>query len=1152
MSCGRWQLLTITDGTTYIDLLSTGKRTGFHCADWQPSVGRAKEGGVWQDSPLADGRRLAMRKRENVSETFRLQVNAFDRDTLVRDTQELRRLLEKAVAYWTSEWQNEPVWVEAQGLHESNPRYSLVMDYETPRDEYPYTEDFWNGLAAGAMRDWTLGVEREPCWRDFEPGSIGDCDDAGEPYYLIFDGDKAELQVSDNAAIQDLHGSAFTAEAWVRADEWGESGAGRIFDKSDVLAEGWLFTIDDSHGLRASAAYATGSAISRSGTDDFSPDSEWHHVAATLDYSAGSKTFRLWIDGIEVSYTLQQDGGAGAATTDVGNDLYIGNASTGAFSFDGGIGWCRLSSGQLYMANFTPPARCALPGIRASTIAQWVGPENSGTTIDNQEGTAALDGTQTDCDFGECPPDDCACVEISGMDETYPFHLEFRESTSVVNCGSDPALDNLHGADFTAEAWIRADSWGDVLGRIFDKRAATSGGWRLFVDSSASPLGGIRGEANYVTTEARSASGVDDFLPDGEWHHVAMTLSFSIRTIRLFIDGVEPSYATQQVGNGVLVTDALIDLYIGNRLGNVEYFDGGIGWCRISDNVRYTADFVPPLRCVLPDIDVNTVAQWIGPENSGATIDNQEGTALLDGTQTDCDFDADCPYGRNDTCSDEVYIANKHNRAQITHLFYDDAGVWSQNLLTTATPYRLLPAVPAANDAVYFGIDTTFDNSGPFCSLVFDIQTAVTGITGTTWEYYSSVGPGWVAFAATEIQDNTDADGAGTGVAFDTVGVGSVHWEPNANWITRDISIDGGPAVTGYWVRLRVTAAAGATAPTQQNRNVYTILWPCVDVGEEQIGGDVEALARIVVRNQSDTHTGASGLDAWANRVIVGARSLSRGEDFDAYINLADEQNQLGISLATRSWGAFANNVQAPTGRQLAITNASSPADYICVVAISSDPETDLYMTRQYDGIFHMFMRGKQTSGSAGDIELWITAGYFANEITHTTARRAFETTNDWQLLDFGRVTFNTLIGPHYSGVIFLQIWCEGDGAVDAELYDIILMPVDEYAGDYIGSNTHDVRIGDRGIANPVNLDIDNVLYPKRFISVVENSAFMIASYQSIGSASVLQANADQRVWFLTSRYPSTGNDNQRSEQFVSETVQAWAINRYLSQRGNR
>jgi hypothetical protein len=608
------------------------------------------------------------------------------------------------------------------------------------------------------------------------------------------------------------------------------------------------------------------------------------------------------------------------------------------------------------------------------------------------------------------------------------------------------------------------------------------------------------------------------------------------------LDGTNVGTISQN-RNGLIVSDVGADLYIGNWANGTRGFDGDIGWVRISDSVLYTADFAPPPRCKLPDIIGSTVAQWIGPENTGATIDNQEGTAALDGTQANCDFDANCFYGREATClDDEVYIANKHNRAQLTHIFVDDALVFSANLLGSDTPYDLLPTVPVANDRVYFGSAIAFDDSGPFCSLVFDIQTAITGVTDADWEYWT--GAGWSVLT---VQDNTNADGVGTGVPFDTVGVNSVHWEPPSNWVSGTVNL-----ITAYWVRVNINVAAGATAPVQQNRDVYTKLWPYGDVDSDQIGGDVEAFARIVARNQSDTHTGASGLDAWANRVVIGARSLSRGEDFDAYINLADEQNQTGISLSARSWGAFASNVQAPTGRHLAITNASSPADWICIIGIISNPTTGLDTTRQYNGTFHMFMRGKQTSGSAGDIELWITAGYFANDVTHTTERRAFETTNDWQLLDFGRITFNTVVGSHLAGDIFFWIWVEGDGAVDAELYDLILMPVDEYAGDYVGTNTIDGRIGDRGVANPVNLDVDNVLYPKRFISIVENTAYMITTYQSIGPPSVLQANTNQRIWFLTSRYPSTANDNQRSEQFVSETVQMWAINRYLSQRGNR
>jgi hypothetical protein len=131
MGCAPFRVLRITDGTDSVDLLD--EASGFYCTDWQPAAHDIKSRGVWQDSPLVDGRRLVMRKRENALEKLTLQVRGFGQDTLIRKTQDLRRLLEKAATYWTTDWQTEMVWIEAQGAYETNLRYGLIHDRQPVR-----------------------------------------------------------------------------------------------------------------------------------------------------------------------------------------------------------------------------------------------------------------------------------------------------------------------------------------------------------------------------------------------------------------------------------------------------------------------------------------------------------------------------------------------------------------------------------------------------------------------------------------------------------------------------------------------------------------------------------------------------------------------------------------------------------------------------------------------------------------------------------------------------------------------------------------------------------------------------------------------------------------------------------------------------------
>ena len=77
-------VLKITDGTTTVDLIKANRRSGFHLGNWRPAVTQFKEDGVWQDSPLGDGRRLADYRFANAIETFELVLDGHDQDGLAR------------------------------------------------------------------------------------------------------------------------------------------------------------------------------------------------------------------------------------------------------------------------------------------------------------------------------------------------------------------------------------------------------------------------------------------------------------------------------------------------------------------------------------------------------------------------------------------------------------------------------------------------------------------------------------------------------------------------------------------------------------------------------------------------------------------------------------------------------------------------------------------------------------------------------------------------------------------------------------------------------------------------------------------------------------------------------------------------------------
>ena len=223
--------------------------------------------------------------------------------------------------------------------------------------------------------------------------------------------------------------------------------------------------------------------------------------------------------------------------------------------------------------------------------------------------------------------------------------LEFDGAISEVDCGSDAAIDDLWGTgvgtqDFTVECWANPDGPGEgQAGKFFVKGDGNPPGWYFGFDRPA---------AQDQLQFRVYSGGAQDPLATMDWggsdglpHHYAAVFRAGLAP-RMFVDGQEVTYVVQLAGIGNLQTDVAVDLFLGNNTAQSMTFDGRIGWCRVSDNIRYAANFTPPVRCTLPAIDGNTVAQWIGVEGMGTVIENQEGTAALDGTQTDCEFVCDC------------------------------------------------------------------------------------------------------------------------------------------------------------------------------------------------------------------------------------------------------------------------------------------------------------------------------------------------------------------------------------------------------------------------------------------------------------------------------------------------------------------------------
>ena len=497
----------------------------------------------------------------------------------------------------------------------------------------------------------------------------------------------------------------------------------------------------------------------------------------------------------------------------------------------------------------------------------------------------------------DTPPGESECLSISGS-QPLPggiAHLIFDGINDNVNCGSGATIDDLPNGlpnyvNLSVEAWVQATGWGTGTHcYIFDKSLSGVGGWSLIVNSS----GSVTATAKFSAGTALYTTSNGTFAADNQWHHIVAQLrsSFDSHSWVVAVDGHWVGASVNTLGSGNYITDAAYNLIIGNSNDGLYPFEGRIGWARVRTAASYNSwvDFTPPSRCLFPDTDTYTKGLWI--RVPGSTVPDYSGNGnhgTIVGAQWDIDCLASDEIGQETTCLDTVYVGNKHNRAQITNIHYWDASAaaWSGNLFGAATPFAFMPPSPLqVNDVVVFGIDTSIADSGPFCSLVFDIATALDPGTGITidWRYSRTgadivTGP-WPSFAHPPLQDNTNQSGTMTGDAFDTLGVNSVHWEQPNDWAAFNPAVNGGAALgtTGFWVAAIVTAAAGTpTPPIQQNRDIYSIIWPYITINEDEVSGDIPTWLTVNMGLCSAVWTQAS-LSMNANQLWMGLRQVLGG-----------------------------------------------------------------------------------------------------------------------------------------------------------------------------------------------------------------------------------------------------------------------------------
>ena len=502
--------------------------------------------------------------------------------------------------------------------------------------------------------------------------------------------------------------------------------------------------------------------------------------------------------------------------------------------------------------------------------------------------------------------------------------------------------------------------------------------------------------------------------------------------------------------------------------------------------------------------------------------------------------------GRAATCTNEVYFANKHNMAQITNAYHNRAAAWV-DIMAYAYPAggNLLPAVPAAGDILYLGINTVTLDSGPFASAILNIGVRGDNIIDVAWEYWNGA---WVNLTTVRTIDT-----AVPPEYFNRAGVGSVSFDPPSDWVTTAVN-----GVTGYWIRCRIVAVgANPVAPTQINRVPYTVVRPSVDVDELQISGDITALAKALVYDWDGY--------SYIKSVILATRSQSRGDNFRMYLNFADEQNISGITAIAGTNTAFAAYVEAPTGRAM-LYNPGAGSTGNCQIKISTTPALigESATAKDFFGKFRCYLRvDRESAVTDCTVQLKIgiengngiyTSYYYASEVkTVASLIEAY-------LIDFGVIDIPGFTIVNDTEILMPLVFdielANTTATPNLYLYDLILIPIDEWAGEFTMQTLTQFAEAIGLVTDPEYnyLDVDSLDLKRKIASFVrysENGEVMFTWKDITAAAMQLQANADQQVYCLLRKY-DTGDNIWYAEVRGLGSMQLYAAARYLSMRGNR
>ncbi len=384
----------------------------------------------------------------------------------------------------------------------------------------------------------------------------------------------------------------------------------------------------------------------------------------------------------------------------------------------------------------------------------------------------------------------------------------------------------------------------------------------------------------------------------------------------------------------------------------------------------------------------------------------------------------------------EQFVQLELNEQALNNIFVDNGGVFGSNLVAS-TDYDLLPATPAVGDAVYFG------DTNPFFTLIFDLSTLASGVTGQ-WEFFNGA---WV---------NADVGGADGTNEFE----GSASQTGQYAFYVGDV---GGWALTTvnsvantFWLRFRVTAIASPSPPHQSaTQTVGMGQRNMVEIPNSSIDGDTDALARFWFSRKVDPAVNSS-IGSYG-QIIGGVRTRdSSGNTDTSYLQCLASGTMAGVSGVAGTDTAALTNQNFHSSGIHRCTFAT-----VATIATRFTIQIDDTRSESWQGSWQVYFLGYQTLGSAKDVEvqlLWSVNGIQSifNDIIPMQRVEPNADGEVVEVINLGRVDLPPIektrgLVPDGSPALtqiklVIRALSNNGSTPNLQLCGLVLIPIDEYS----------------------------------------------------------------------------------------------------------